>query len=251
MINDSQSNKKIFFNILANIFKNTSPYFPESAIKELVTEKQLPITEGTVSQYLFEAVKNSIVFDAGRGWYSSLANFFDLNIKPVKSLISLLSKGFPLLDFSCWSTEQVNPFAQHLMSQFLTFVYVESDSIGPVSEYLRDRGYSVYADPGKAILNEMFRIVDKTIIVRKAITKQPDGKNHAAPIEKILVDLVWESQKVPFVDESEAHTICDNAAVSGRVNMAELLGYAKRRTVEFGWLRAVNQVQKTTETGLG
>lgn len=238
------NSKEIFFSTISQMMLKKPPYFPESAIKELVTEKQLPITEGTTSQYLLEAVKDGLTFDAGRGWYSSLANPFELNIKPVKSLISLLSKGFPLLDFSCWSTEQVNPFAQHLMSQFLTFVYVESDSIEPVSEYLRDRGYSVYADPGKAILNDIFRIVDKTIIVRKAITKQPVGENHAAPIEKILVDLVWESQKVPFIDETEAHTICNNAAVSGRVNMAELLAYAVRRHMNFNWLNAINQVHK-------
>lgn len=249
-LDDDDDSKSVFMSSLAEMMQSKPPYFPESAIKELVTEKQLPITEGTVSQYLLEAVKNGIVFDAGRGWYSSLANPFDLNIKPVKSLISLLSKGFPLLDFSCWSTEQVNPFAQHLMSQFLTFVYVESDSIEPVSEYLRDRGYSVYADPGKSVLNDLFRVVEKTVVVRKAITKQPVGENHAAPIEKILVDLVWEAQKVPFLDESEAHTICDNATGSSRVNFAELLGYAKRRTLEFGWLRAVNQVQNSTKTGL-
>jgi hypothetical protein len=218
-------------------------YFPASKIKQLISEKQFPITDGTASQYLFESVKNGLFFDAGRGWYSSIANSFVLNAKPVNSLVSSLTKVFPLLDFSCWSTEQVNPFAQHLMSRFLTFVYVESDSIEPVSEYLRNRGYSVYADPGKTILRDFFRIVDKTIIVRKTITKQPAGEKHAAPIEKILVDLVLESHKVPVIDESEAHTICDNATGSARVNMAELLGYAKRRTLEFGWLRTVNQVQ--------
>lgn len=232
--------KSDFLLTLTEMMNSSPPYFQESKIREFVSEKKLPVTKGTISQYLLEAVRNGIVFDAGRGWYSSLTNAFVLNTRPVKSLISFLSKGFPLLDFTCWSTEQVNPFAQHLMSQFLTFVYVESDSIEPVSEYLRDRGYSVYADPGKAVLNDFFRVVEKTVIVRKAITKQPADKNHGAPIEKILVDLVWESQKVPFVDESEAHTMCDNATISGRVNMAELLGYAKRRTLDFSWLNAIN-----------
>ncbi len=245
------SSKSVFMNSLAELSVAQPPYFQESAIREMVSAKQIPITEGTMSQYLLEAVKKGMVHDAGRGWYSSLAIPFDLDIKPVKRLISLLSKGFPLLDFSCWSTEQVNPFAQHLMSRFLFFVYVEADSMAPVSEYLRDRGYSVYTDPGKAILNDIFRVVEKTVLIRKAITKAPARDDHAAPIEKILVDLVWESQKVPFLDQTEAHTICENAAVLGRVNIAELLGYGKRRTLDFDWLNAVNQVQKNLNTGLG
>ena len=242
---NENSFKDIFFSSLAEFSSAQPSYFPESAIKEMVSAKQIPITEGTMSQYLLEAVKKGIVHNAGRGWYSSLATPFDLDIKPVKRLISFLAKGFPLLDFSCWSTEQVNPFAQHLMSQFLSFVYVDSDSIAPVSEFLRDHGYSVYADPGKAVLSDMFRIVEKTVLIRKAITKAPARDDHVAPIEKIMVDLVWESQKVPFLDHTEAHTICDNATVSGRLNIAELLGYAKRRTLDFDWLGAVKQVQNS------
>ncbi|MBN1548268.1 MAG: hypothetical protein JW902_16580 [Syntrophaceae bacterium] len=248
---NEKSLKDIFFSSLAEFSSTQPPYFQESAIKGMVSAKRIPITEGTMSQYLLEAVKKGIIHDAGRGWYSSLASPFDLDIKPVKRLISLLVKGFPLVEFLCWSTEQVNPFAQHLMSQFLFFVYVDSDSIAPVSEYLRDRGYSVYADPGKVVLNDMFRIVDKTVLIRKTITKAPTREDHAAPIEKILVDLVWESQKVPFLDQTEAHTICDNATVSGRVNIAELLGHAKRRTLDFDWLMSINQVQKNNKIGLG
>ncbi len=232
--------KSTFTQTLLEIEKTKQFYFPKTAIKELISTKKIIISDGTLSQYILEAEKKRTIFAAGRGWYSSIKQPFALNKKPIKNTISILSKKFPYLNFSCWSTEQVNSYAQHLMNQFVTFVYIESDSIAPVSEHLQNLGYSVYADPGKSALEDLFRMFEKTVIIRKAISKQPDAENHAAPIEKVLVDLVWESQKVPFIDKTEARIICNNAVTSARINMAELLGYAKRRKLNFTWLEAIN-----------
>jgi len=236
----SGSTKSDLFIVLSKIEQSKPLYFRHSTVRQIVLEKGISLTAGVFSQYLAEAVDKGLIFDGGRGWYSSLKSRFVLDSKPIKPLVGVLAKAFPLLDFSCWSTEQVNPFSQHLMSGFLSFVYVDSDAIGPVSESLRDRGYLVFADPGKAEVADSFRLEKKAVVIRKAISKQPRGSGHASPIEKILVDLVWESRKLPGIDESEARLICDGATAAGRVSMSELLGYAKRRTLDFSWLGTIN-----------
>jgi hypothetical protein len=113
-----------------------------------------------------------------------------------------------------------------------------------VADELRSLGYTVFVNPGKADLQKHFRVDEKTVVIRPSITKEPSGETHAAPIEKILVDLVWEAKHLKFVDEFDASEVANNATAAGRVQMAALLAYAKRRLLDFSWLRTINQVQK-------
>jgi hypothetical protein len=51
---------------------------------------------------------------------------------------------------------------------------------------------------------------------------------HAAPIEKILVDLAIEVEKLGFIGRGEFREMAGRAVTSGRVSMATLLRYARR-----------------------
>lgn len=235
-----QSAKALFFSALSECMHNGSHYITKAAIEQIIAAKQISIVHSSIGRYLFEALRKGIINDAGRGWYSSLAVRFSLDTKPVYRIIKQLSAAFPLATFSCWSTAQINAYTQHMLNRFVTFVYVEAELVATFAEFLREAGYRVYADPGKAEIEKTFVIDKDTIVIREAISKQPEGENHAAPIEKLLVDLVWESKKLQFIDEIEAQTICNNAIAAGRVNVAELLGYASRRTLDFAWLKMSN-----------
>jgi hypothetical protein len=90
---------------------------------------------------------------------------------------------------------------------------------------------------------------EKTVVIRPSISKQPQGEGHVAPIEKILVDLVIEATTLKFMDESESRLIVENATAAGRVMIATLLGYAKRRLVDFVTIKTINQVQINSEIG--
>lgn len=63
------------------------------------------ITDGTLRQYMSEAMAKGVVHDAGRGWYSSIPEPFNLEMPPIKTTIRRIQKAFPLLEFSCWSTQ--------------------------------------------------------------------------------------------------------------------------------------------------
>jgi hypothetical protein len=67
-----------------------------------------------------------------------------LDTKPVEKIIALIKDEFPLLDFSCWGTEQIKSFFHHLPSQFVTFVYVDKDFLQALKDFLADNGYNIY-----------------------------------------------------------------------------------------------------------
>ena len=236
--------KSDFHHALSTITPQLPPYLESIQFSNIISLHNIPLSPASFSSYLSEAVQKELIFDAGRGWYSTLKTPLELDTKPVSHIIKQLSAAFPLAAFSCWSTAQLNAYTQHLLNRFVTFVHTEPDLFEPFAEVLRKTGYRVYTDPGKAEAEKSFFIDKDTVVLRKAITKQPEDENHVAPIEKILVDLVWESGKLPIIDESEAHRICTNAINAGRVNMAELLGYANRRTLDFSWIKLSNNSKK-------
>jgi hypothetical protein len=88
-------------------------------------------------------MRAGLIHEAGRGWYSRLASRCVLEAKPVARLARLVEQAFPLLDFTCWSTEQVRSFGHLLLARFAAFVHTEQDAMASVADRLRNAGYNV------------------------------------------------------------------------------------------------------------
>ena len=176
-----------------------------------------------------EAMASGIVSDAGRGWYSRHTKPVSLDPKPVAKIIRAVKKAFPLLDFCCWSTVQFNSFAHHLIAQPTIFLYTESDALETVAGFLKKEGWDAWSNPGKSIAERFVHPGDRTVVLRSAIVKQPQAKDHVAPIEKALVDLVIEAQKLKLLDIPEVQRIIDTALGAGLLQLAVLLAYADEK----------------------
>lgn len=229
MNNSLQSKKaRIFSSILPSLQKETA-YFSTEAVKRTLASAKIELAADTILEYMSEAMASGIVGDAGRGWYSRHLKPVVLDAKPVAKLIRGVAKTFPLLDFCCWSTSQLNPFAQHLIAQPTAFLYAESDTLESVAEHLRTAGWDAWANPGKKEAAQFIRPGDKTVILRPAITKQPLSTQHLASIEKVLVDLKVEAEKLQLIDSAEAQRILDNVLGAGLLQIPALLRYAEAK----------------------
>src|SRR5665648_526659 len=124
-------------------------YFHINDLKRYFTEKVIKIEEDTLKKYLYLLKKNKVIYPAGRGWYSNIQKEFELNIKPTAKIIKLLIEKFPLLEFSCWSTEQLKGFFHHLPSQFVTFIYTDKDFLSTLRDFLTENYYTAYLNPYK------------------------------------------------------------------------------------------------------
>jgi hypothetical protein len=176
------------------------------------------------------------LFNCNRGLldhcqYSSIATPYQLDTTPVEKLVGELKQAFPLLDFACWSSRQLNDMLRHQLAKQVQFIYVERDAIDSVSDWLRDHGYHTYANPGKAAIRQSFSIEENTAIVRPLTTKAPyqDG---TATIEKILVDVLADANTYDIINIPEFSAGANSAISSQRIDISTLISYASRRKTD-------------------
>ena len=207
-------------------------YFYINDLKRYFTERGIKFEEDTLKKYLYLLKKNEAIFPAGRGWYSNIQKEFELNIEPTEKIVKLLIEKFPLLEFSCWSTEQLKGFFHHLPSQFATFIYADKDFLQSVMDFLMENDYTTYLNPYKIEAEKFVELKTKTIILRPYISSRVPKEKNKAKIEKMLVDLFMETKKISLIDKEEYIKIVSNIILNYRINMAEMLDYAHNRKIK-------------------
>lgn len=229
----------LFHEILPALGKGAA-YFSLARIKAAVAARRLGIADASLKVYLNEALRKGVIHDAGRGWYSRLSEPVPLDGRSVALLIRALAKKLPLLDFSCWSTTQINPWMHHLLAQPVGFLYTPGDALESVGETLANLGWKVAVDPDATEAAQLVRPGPKMIVLRPARSKQPAGEGHQAPIEKILVDLVEEASDTALMDGSEAQGVAESILGRYLLQVATLQSYAERRGAKLEALEAIN-----------
>ena len=207
-------------------------YFHINDLKRYFTEKGTKFEEDTLKKYLYLLKKNEVIYPAGRGWYSNIQKEFNLNIEPTEKIIKLLIEKFPLLEFSCWSTEQLKGFFHHLPSQFVTFIYADKDFLSTLKDFLTENYYNIYLNPSKIEAEKFLELKTKTIILRPSVSSRISKEKNLTKIEKILVDLFMEMKKISLIDEEEYIKIVSNIILNYRINIAEILDYAHNRKIK-------------------
>ncbi len=206
-------------------------YFSTQAVKRRLRKAmKTRLASTSVNQYLYNLKRQGQLFDAGRGWYSTVSQTSSLPMEPVQKLITDIKKRFPFLEFSVWSTEQLKSLAHHIMSRFTIVLYTDTDSMPSVGEFLKDSGYKVFVNPKKDEVAKYFEPSANTVVIRQSVSEEPT-ENSSATFEKLMVDLFLEKDRLNLMDGSEFVRIFRNLILSQRINLARLLRYAYRRKV--------------------
>jgi hypothetical protein len=220
-------------------------YFRISGLRRSLGLRRIIPPSSTLHATIKKLRQSGKIFDVGRGWYSTIAVEFTPDNHSVKDLVCLLRDEFPNLPFSCWSTEQLQPYAHHMMTRFVSFVYAETDVLPSIAEYLDMRDYRVFRNPTKSEIAKFFSLNKNTCILRPSISEEPKSLEYAV-IEKILVDLHVEFVKINLMEQEEYLRLFSNLVMNHRINMAKLFRYAQRREISdailFNELLNKNQV---------
>jgi len=201
-------------------------------LKKYFAEINIKYKKDSLNKTIYRLKKERIIYEAGRGWYSTIKKEFVLHTKSVEKIIKLIKKKFPLLEFSCWSTEQIKSYFHHLPSKFVTFVYVDKDFLQSLKDLLTDNGYNVYLNPTKSETAKYVELNKRTIILRSAISYREPKNQNWSKIEKIIVDLFMETKKSNLMDMEEYEKIISNIILNYRINMAIMLNYAHQIKIE-------------------
>ncbi|OGB68621.1 MAG: hypothetical protein A2Y94_02010 [Caldithrix sp. RBG_13_44_9] len=204
-------------------------------------KKNILYTDESVKKYLYNLRKSGKIFDAGRGWYSNLSDPFVLDANPIKDIITLIKHKFPLLPFSCWSTEQLKSYYHHLQTKFVTFIYSDSDYMANIADFLKEHKPKVILNPTRSEINKSFQFEANPFIIRPSISKAPT-KEHRASIEKILVDLYIENKKLFIMGDWDYHNTLKEIISNHRISVATLIKYSKRRKVSEFFLTKISDV---------
>jgi hypothetical protein len=242
--------RETFFRETLERLKQRSPYFSSSTITAMVGEQGLKLTPGTLRVYLSQAVKLGHIHDAGRGWYSRLSEPVPLDAKPVAKLVRAVEKAFPLLDFTVWSTAQINPWMHHLLAQPVAFLHAPTDTLESVGDKLRELGWEVAVNPTPTAGPKSVRPGEKMVVLRPAMSKQPPGDGRQATIEKILVDLIAEAPRLALMDATEAQGVAAAILNQFLLQIAVLQRYADSRAIQIAEVDVINQRQSSASIGV-
>ena len=218
-------------------------YFSVNGVKAAAKKNHHSLNPATINQYLYNLKVKESLYSAGRGWYSSISQKYELVTEPINTIQQRIRARFPLLSFSLWSTRQLQPFAHHIMTNFVTFIFTDNDAMLSIANFLEEEGVRSIINPQKAEAEKYFNVSSVQIVLRPQITREP-VEGDCAMIEKILIDLFIEKDRLQLLDGEEYRKIFRNLIYSQRINMAKLMEYAERRKMERTFLRSVLEAEK-------
>jgi hypothetical protein len=223
---------------------HSSKYARVDGLRKILDIHKKNIPSTTLYATLYRLVEANIIFDAGRGWYSTIPTSFTPRYAPINKIVRQIEKQFPLLQFSVWSTEQLQPFAHHLMGRFTVYVYTDTDAISSMTRFLQSHKHNAYPNPRQSEVEKYITSTNNRIIVRPLITEEPLDR-HYATIEKTLVDLFFEKDRLFLMDGKEYKRIFENLIFSNRINMGRLLRYAARRNIKTSMVKQLSDNSST------
>ncbi|MDD2238087.1 MAG: hypothetical protein PHG65_12855, partial [Kiritimatiellae bacterium] len=132
-------------------------------------------------------------------------------------------------------TEQLNEMLHHQLAKHVQFIYVERDAIDSIADWLKSHGYHTYANPGKSEIKRTFSVEENTAVVLPLTTKTPH-RNGFATIEKILVDVLADTETFSVINIPEFVGGASGVIKSQRVDISELKKYSNRRKTDISSL---------------
>lgn len=241
----ASSHKQTLFGEILPALGREAAYFPLACIKAAVAARQLGTGAPTLKVYLNEALRKGLLHDAGRGWYSRLSEQVTLDSKPVAKLIRAVEKAFPLLDFSVWSTVQLNPWMHHLLAHPVHFLNAPADTLESVGDRLRAEGWEVAVNPPESKAAKAVQPGERMVVLRPILGRQPSPVGRQAAIEHILVDLIAECRPLALMDHPEAEGVVASILGQHLVQIAAMTRYAASRKNTIPALDAVIQRHQT------
>ncbi|MHB8871920.1 MAG: DUF6577 family protein [Candidatus Doudnabacteria bacterium] len=211
-------------------FANDKNYFSFQQLKQYLRSNKFVYADVSLKKALKLLADEELIFSAGRGYYSNIPMELNLDPSPIVSIVQIVKQKFPLLQFSVWGTKQINFAFHHTQNKFFTFIYADRDSLVFLRDHLVEANFPVFLNPFRSDLEKTTFTAENSIILRPFITRSVSIGNYAS-IEKIIVDLFLESDRLNILDKSEYTRIFEHLLLNYRLNISALLDYAERRKI--------------------
>ena len=218
---------------LSQYFKDRES-FTTNDVLDFFAQMHPDIKRTTVNWRIYELVRQGLLKRIGRGMYVlGTANcFLPVLTKKQQNISARLKKQFPLITFCCWHTSALKEFFQHLAVYDFLLVEAEREAIDAVFHFVKETHKNTFKEPSREIIENFVLDGKDAVIVKSLVSEAPLQEADASTlptIEKILVDLVADSEIFFFLQGHELLNIFESALGKYTVNTDRLLRYAKRR----------------------
>lgn len=220
-------------------FSSGRKYFNIKLVRDYFNKNDLEYSYNYIKQELHNLCKKKAFYNAGYSWYSTLPQKYQLDTSSLEKIIEQVNSNYPFLTYSIWTTRQLIRHYHHIPTKFVTFIYMEREAMEPLRDFFLDANYEVYLNPYPIEIRKSYFPGEENIVLRPGITEEPVNEKFAT-IEKILVDLFVEKDKLYLMDEWEYRQIFKSITDYYRINIALLLRYSQRRKVKKNMIDFIN-----------
>lgn len=218
-----------------NHFKNTS-FFSESDIVRYLHDKHVHVNEGTLRWHIHQLKESNVLSRVKRGTYAlaQKSTFIPSLSKRVVRIHKKTTGTFsPELLCLIWSTEWLHEFMVLQPTQHMIIFETERDWTESLFYTLKDEGHTAFLSPSRQIVEQYITGTTESFIVKPIISRAPtlsiNNYTHVAPLEKILVDLICDTDLFAAYQGSELESIFTQVWRRYSLNLSVLINYAKRR----------------------
>jgi len=210
------------------------------------------IKRPTVNWRIYKLVQQGSLKRIGRGMYAlgRADCFVPVPTKKQQTIIARTRKQFPLITFCCWHTSALKEFFQHVAVSDFLLVETEREAVEAVSHFIKETHPNTFQEPSQPMMENFVLDSRDAVIVKSLVSEAPLQEVDAVilpTLEKILVDLVADTETFFFLQSHEMLNIFESALGKYTVNRDRLLRYAKRRNKKEELQRILNQINGNNE----
>ncbi len=192
------------------------------------------VKQTTINWRIYKLIDLGILKRVGRGKYSlGEQKIFTPEItSDIESIYSMVGKQFPYLEKSIWTTKWLNQWMLHIPNTHLIILEVEKEAEENVFYHLKESRKNVFLYTEEGIINKYADDDTDIVIIKNLITDSPlqNIKTVEVPtIEKIVVDLIVDTELYSAYQGRDLDSIIENAVEYYTINNDKLLRYANRR----------------------
>lgn len=207
------------------------------SLKQFYQQFDPQLKETTFRWMLYELKTKGLIRAVERGVFAlsdspSLPVYTPAFAKTTKTLYKKMTEKHPFASLCLWETRWLNEFMLHQPCKTLTVVEVESEAAEAVFHTLKESVRNVFLFPSRQDFEYYIYSAPGSIVIKKLVSQAPlqtiDGIR-TPKLEKLLVDLVADSEFFYPYQGNERTTLFRNAFSQYRLSLKTLYRYAQRR----------------------
>jgi len=222
---------------ILDYFKDAE-YITRSDIKAFLSNRfdrlDSKTIDARVSKLLFRLKNKGLLFSVKRGVYKIETKklFFPVKDTFIQKLDGVFKMQYPEIYYCIWSTQSLHQFMNLQPFSYFYVFETEKDMLDSAFYLFKDTNVNAYLNPDKEMMEKYISESKNAVVIKQITSRSPligSLKPKMPMLEKMLVDVFFETDIFYVYQGNEMRNIFENAFRNYHINYSKLLNYAGRR----------------------